>query len=190
MTVMPLQTVELQGPFPCQGGILCLQGIHKQSYPVLLVFHRVCSGSIPGGCDSQSGLLQKIVVTTRVNRGQFNDVLLNQQGVLTAQAVTSVQAEGPGEKAGMEMRWSCRRITATRRAEAAEKRARPLPSPQPRGGGGQGAGEERSILTSASLLQLTVCASGLIQWGTEGRSPSIDFSLGRHRAEQKGGRGK
>lgn len=102
MTVMPLQTVELQGPFPCQGGILCLHGIHKQSYPVLL-FRRYAWGVSLVVVTHSQGPLQKIVVTTRVNRGEFNDVLLNQQrSAHSSKLSLPSRLKGLGEKAGME----------------------------------------------------------------------------------------
>ena len=75
--------------------------------------------------------------------------------------------------------WGCR-----------EKSAAAATAIPPGAGVGRGQ-EERSILMSASSCSSqSVPLSGLIQWGTEGRSPSIDFSLAGYRAEQKGGRGK
>ena len=80
MTVMPLQTAEPQGRFPRKGGVLCRDGIQERSSPLLL-FRGYARRVISGGRDSHSQrLLQKIIVTTRVNRGEFNDVLLNQEG--------------------------------------------------------------------------------------------------------------
>ena len=100
MTVMPLQIAELQGPFPRQGGVLCLDGIHEQSYPLLL-FRGYARRVISGGRDSQSQrLLQKIIVMTRVNRGEFNDVLLNQEGTAHSSKLTLPSSlKGCGEKA-------------------------------------------------------------------------------------------
>ena len=57
-----------------------------------------------GGHDSHSqGLLQKIVVMTRVNRREFNDVLLNQQGSAHSSKLSLLSSlKSLGEKAGMK----------------------------------------------------------------------------------------
>lgn len=56
-----------------------------------------------GGHDSHSqGLLQKIVVMTRVNRREFNDVLLNQGSAHSSKLSLLSSLKSLGEKAGMK----------------------------------------------------------------------------------------